>query len=469
MRHILPVLALTCAASMAFTACQDDVSDLGDSLTKGEVTIVVDSITADIQGQAHWAQEFDSRTTTKLLGNLMVPEYGSLNCTFVSQMMSATQMNIPDSIAEADVDSIRMILSVNRGALTGDSLAPQQLKVYRLDKQLPSDINSRFDPKGYYDPGTPYGVRSYTVSTISQRDTTSRVYIPVQLPKTFALDVFRKYRAKDPMFQWPAELSKWLPGFYVEQNFGNGCVANITGMHVLLYWHLMKDVQVTNDSNKVETKRMLARDSVCLFASAPEVLSSNNINYTPSRTLTDMAAAGKTILTSPGGYYATVKLPVQSLIDRFMKASAELSVVSALTMRIPAKEVKNDYGITVAPSLLLVPVDQRESFFRENKVPDNITTFTADYDAETHSYRFGALRSLFLEQLKKYRENPSSVQDMEYCLVPVTITSEKVPYGYNQTITIVTRVAPYITRPSMTELDTGKTTIVFTFSSQELM
>lgn len=467
MRHILPVLALTCAASMAFTACQDDVSTLGDSLSKGEVTIVVDSIMTDVHGQAHWAQEFDSRTTTKLLGNLMVPEYGSLHCTFVSQMMSATQMNIPDSIAEADVDSIRMMLSIYRGALTGDSLAPQQLKVYRLTKQLPSDINSRFDPKGYYDPNSPYGTRSYTVSNIARGDSSSRVYIPIQLPKEFALDVFRKYRAKDPMFQWPSELVKWLPGFYVEQNFGNGCVANISGMHVLLYWHLMKDQQVTDDSNKVETKRVLARDSVCLFASAPEVLSSNNINYTASTTLTDMAAAGRVILTSPGGYYATIRIPMMSLIDRFLKSSAELSVVSALTMRIPAKEVKNDYGITVAPSLLLVPVGQRESFFRENKIPDNITTFTASYDSETRSYRFGALRALFMDQLKKYQENPASVQDLEYCLVPVTISTETVS-NYGQSATYVTRVAPYISSPSMTELETDKTTIVFTFSSQEL-
>lgn len=474
MRHILPILALTCAASLSFTACQNDMSEIGGALTKGEVTIVVDSIATNVHGESHWAQEFDSRTSTKLLGNLRVPEYGSLKCTFVSQLMSSTKMNIPDSIKEEDVDSMRFLLTVPRGSLTGDSLAPQQLKVYRLTKQLPSDIDSRFNPEGYYDPSDPYGVRSYTVSNIAERDTvflkSTFVEIPVKFPKEFALEVFRKYRANDPIFQWPSELVKWLPGLFVEQNFGNGCVANISGMYGFLYWNYLKR-KITNntETNKMDTTYVTTRDSLCLFSSTPEVLSSNNINFTPSQTLLDMAAAGRTIVTSPGGYYATIKFPIRSLIDRFLQTSVELSIVSALSMSIPAKSVENEYGITVAPTLLLLPVEERESFFRENKIPDNITSFTAAYDSETHAYRFGGMRAYFLEQLKKYREKPQSAQDQEFCLVPVTVTTETVRQSYySDPVTVVTRVSPYISRPSVTELETDKATVVFTFSSQEI-
>lgn len=151
MRQILPVLALTCIA-LSFTACRDEVSEIGGSLSKGDISIIVDSLVTDVKGESRWVEDFDSRTTTKLLGNLTVPEFGNLKCNFVSQMMSATKMNIPDSITFQDVDSMRLILSIPRGAMTGDSLAPQQLRVFRLNRQLPADINSRFDPTGYYDP-----------------------------------------------------------------------------------------------------------------------------------------------------------------------------------------------------------------------------------------------------------------------------------------------------------------------------
>ena len=96
-----------------FIACQDDTSTIGGSLAPGEVTITVDSIETDLRGKAEWINDFDSRTTTKLLGNLTIPEYGNLKCSFVTQMMSSTKMNIPDSIPESDVDSIRMIMSLS--------------------------------------------------------------------------------------------------------------------------------------------------------------------------------------------------------------------------------------------------------------------------------------------------------------------------------------------------------------------
>lgn len=473
MRQILPVLALTCIA-LSFTACRDEVSEIGGSLSKGDISIIVDSLVTDVKGESRWVEDFDSRTTTKLLGNLTVPEFGNLKCNFVSQMMSATKMNIPDSITFQDVDSMRLILSIPRGAMTGDSLAPQQLRVFRLNRQLPADINSRFDPTGYYDPSPDsiYGEKSYTVSNISERDslfTAGRyIWIPVKIRnEKFISELYHKYRANDPIFQWPAKFNEWLPGFYVEQNFGNGCVSNITGMHGFMYWHRMENKPFTNDSNKVEYRRVEVRDSICLFASAPEVLSSNNINYTPSKTLQDLAASGKALITSPGGYHTVIKFPVRDLIERYSQSEAELAVVSALTMEIPARKISNDYDLSLAPTLLMVPVDERESFFRENKIPDNKTSFTADYNAETASYRFTSMRAFFLDELEKFRKDPSSVKDYEFCLVPVSVSTETVNnYGY--TTTYVTRVAPYIARPSMTELDTDKAKIVFTFTVQDI-
>ena len=133
MRLKLTGLALICCMAPGLIACQDDTSTIGGSLAAGEVTITVDSIETDLRGKAEWINDFDSRTTIKLLGNLTIPEYGNLNCSFVTQMMSATKMNIPDSIPESDVDSIRLVMSIPRGALTGDSLAPQQLRVFRIN------------------------------------------------------------------------------------------------------------------------------------------------------------------------------------------------------------------------------------------------------------------------------------------------------------------------------------------------
>ena len=473
MRLKLTGLALTCCMALGFIACQDDTSTIGGSLASGEVTITVDSIETDLRGKAEWIDDFDSRTTTKLLGNLTIPEYGNLNCSFVTQMMSATKMNIPDSIPESDVDSIRLVMSIPRGALTGDSLAPQQLRVFRINKALPKDIDSKFDPAGYYDPSAVFATKSYTVSNISKNDTifanSAYVNIPMMLPNEFGLELFRKYRDNDPIFEWPATFNQWFPGLYVEQNFGNGCVANISSVRAYLYWHRKEKISVTVDSAKVEYRDVTRRDSVCLLASAPEVLSSNNIHYNPSARLQQLAAEGKSLVTSPGGYVTTFRFPVRQLLDRFLEADTELSVVSSLILKIPAVSVKNDYGMTPPNNLLMTTLDERESFFRENKIPDNVTSFYCTYDSENKMYTFSSMREYLLKKLDEYRKDPTNfAEDEVFCLQPVAVSTETVQQYYGQSVTYVTRVAPYLTSPTMVELDMEHAQILFTFSSQVL-
>ncbi len=473
MRLKLTGLALTCCMALGFIACQDDTSTIGGSLASGEVTITVDSIETDLRGKAEWIDDFDSRTTTKLLGNLTIPEYGNLNCSFVTQMMSATKMNIPDSIPESDVDSIRLVMSIPRGALTGDSLAPQQLRVFRINKALPKDIDSKFDPAGYYDPSAVFATKSYTVSNISKNDTifakSAYVNIPMKLPNEFGLELFRKYRDNDPIFEWPATFNQWFPGLYVEQNFGNGCVANISSVRAYLYWHRKEKISVTVDSAKVEYRDVTRRDSVCLLASAPEVLSSNNIHYNPSARLRQLAAEGKSLVTSPGGYVTTFRFPVRQLLDRFLEADTELSVVSSLILKIPAVSVKNDYGMTPPNNLLMTTMDERESFFRENKIPDNVTSFYCTYDSDNKMYTFSSMREYLLKKLDEYRKDPTNfAEDEVFCLQPVAVSTETVQQYYGQSVTYVTRVAPYLTSPTMVELDMEHAQILFTFSSQVL-
>ena len=209
------LLAAAVVSAGMFMSCDDDVSGIGGSLSQGEVTITVDSLVTEIPAASIRYESFDGRNTTKLLGRINVPEYGSLTCSFVSQMLSATKMNIPDSISVSDVDSMRLVLSVPRGALTGDSLAPQQLRVYRLSKELPADISTTFNPEGYYNPSEPMGSRSYTLSNIAKGDSAlkrdSYVRIPVQMPMSFARELFEKYRADDPVFEWPATFNKYFP------------------------------------------------------------------------------------------------------------------------------------------------------------------------------------------------------------------------------------------------------------------
>ena len=91
-RHLLSAAAVP---ALLLCACDDDVSQIGGSLSMGEVTILVDSLATDLESECVYYDSFDGRNSTKLLGRINVPQYGRLSCSFVSQMMSATRMTIP--------------------------------------------------------------------------------------------------------------------------------------------------------------------------------------------------------------------------------------------------------------------------------------------------------------------------------------------------------------------------------------
>lgn len=469
-KALYATLAITFASGAIFTSCNDDLSQIGQSLTSGELTITLDSIETKLATTTIWEDGFDARTTSKLLGRINIPEYGKLDCSFVSQLLPSTYMNIPDSITVNEVDSMRVVLTVPRGSLTGDSLAPQQLKLYRLTQQLPSDISNSFDPSGYYDPSSPLGVKSYTLSAIAMKDSLFRlqtnISIPIRLPDQMATDVFTAYKENPNMFAWPQTFSQEFPGVYIEQNFGNGCIGLISSMRYYLYWHYnAQKYQKNEETEEYEYVPVLARDSVCLFASQPEVLSSNIIKYEASDYLKNLVESGKPIITTPGGYQVNITFPAQDIIDKYNRDLYKISVVSQLSFEIPASAIKNDFNLDVAPHLLMIRTSERDEFFRNNKVPDGKTSFYAAYNSEKGKYSFNGMRNYILDLINS--GEPISPEDMEFSLVPVIVTTEDVA-GYTSTTTYVTSCSEYIGRPTLTQLDTDKAIIVFSFSKQEI-
>ncbi len=476
MRRLIAGIAAWAALTIGLISCEDNISSIGGSLAEGEVSILVDSVVTDLKGTTEWVPNYDARTTTKLLGRLNIPEYGRLECSFVSQLMSSTKMNVPDSIPVSDVDSLRLIFGVTRGNLTGDSLTPQQMRVYRLPDIIPDTVTSGFDPVAYYGTkGEVFGTKSYTLSNISLGDTAfnqlSSIRIPIKVDDPdFAKDLFMKYRAGDEMFGWPEKFRKYFPGIYVEQNFGNGCVGNITAVLAYLYWHYEKTVTTTVDSGNVAYIKKVLRDSVCLLSSKPEVVSSNNIKYTPSDNLKELVTGGKMIITSPGGYLTHVHFPVDKLVERFNSTHTELTVAAGLSMVIPAKVVKNDYGLTAAPTILMVKTSEREKFFSENKTPDNVISFVADYDSSDNSYHFNNMRPYFIKMKNKVDSGETiAEEDMEFTLMPVNVETEVVSNAYTgQSTTYVLSCSRYMDKPTMTEIDTDKAVIKFSFTTQEV-
>lgn len=465
-RVLLPGLSIS---ALLFAGCQNDLSEVGSSLSRGEVTITVENSVYNLQGRSQEMKSFDGRAATNLLGRLSTPEYGELECSYVTRLLPTPLLGIPNDIPEEAIDSMKVVLTVPRGSLAGDSLAPQQVSVYRLDKQIPQDIDNNFDPSSLYTQAGFLCSKNYTLSglalTQEQFATAQALEIRMEVPREYALDVVRKYRTEPQTFQWPSSFAQWMPGIYVEHSFGRGCVANVTQTKSLIYYHYPTMVSEVQDGVVVQ-KEVTTRDSVCNFVTSPAVLSSNCVSYKPSAHLEAFAASGKALITSPGGYITYIRFPAEGLLKTLRGTDKSMTIVSNLTMSIPATQIEGKVEMSPAPFLAMIPVSELDAFFAENRVPDDKTSFWATYDHDSGAYNFTSMRQ-FITDLDAL---PSLAGvELDYAVVPVLIGTENLTDSYgNITGMKVVSCTPYMARPTMCVLDTEKGSFTFTFSRQTL-
>lgn len=470
---LLSYLAVALATvSFFFASCQDEVSGIGDSLTNSEVTINVDSITYNLHASAIEAPAFETRSGYNLLGSIRVPEYGTLDCSFVTQFLPAESLNLPDTITSANIDSVKMIFSIPKRYITGDTLAPQQLKVYSLNKPLPENISADFNPEGYYDPEDLLSTKSYTLSGYTYKDSTyssaNTIQLKTQLPLEMGKEIVDAYSTNPNIFVWPQEFAKYWPGVYVTPSFGKGCIAPVQQTSIFAYFPQTKVTSEKDENGESQIVYKQVADSVCLFTTAPEVLSNVNLSYTPSENLQKMVSDGKSIITTPGGYVVKFQFPAKEILEAYWADEYELGVINNLIFSIPAKLINNSYGLGIAPSLLMIKTSEMETFFTEGKLPDNKSSFASVFSSDTNSFVFNTMRDYIVDLRAKGEENITD-DDVNFTLIPVALTTE----DYTDTstgalVTVVTSVVPYIIMPTMAELDTENALIVFTYSNQVL-
>ncbi|MBD5295336.1 MAG: DUF4270 domain-containing protein [Bacteroides sp.] len=453
---------------LALASCEDDVSPIGGSLINNEVVINVDSTLFSIPARSVEALDIDARSVNTQIGRIAVPEYGDLSASYVTQLLSAAALNVPDSIGADRVDSTKLVLTMPRLSLIGDTLAPQQLTVYRLSKSLPTDIRSNFNPTGYYNATDPVNSKNYTLSGINLSDSAfakaPSVSVNVTLPRQWGIDAFKAYRSDDTdIFQWPQKFCKDFPGLYVKPSFGRGAMANITSSKVMIYYHYFVDRTVVENDSAVK-KTVAIKDSVALFSSAPEVISSTIYDFKPSQSLKNLIAENRTIVTAPLGYTVDLTFPAKDLLQQYWASEHNLSVINNLTMTLPASAVSNSLGLLPPPELLLIKKSEVASFFAEGKIPDNLSSFRGTYKSDKGRYEFGSMRPYIVSLIDKQGNLDPS--DLEFTLIPVNIQSESVAQTDGSYVVYVTSCTPYLLRPAMAEIFTDRAGIVFTYTQQ---
>lgn len=450
------IIAGTISLLSWFSSC-DQVSQIGSSIVEDQITVTIDT-SFQVTGHSCQIEKVQSRTVSQLFGRIDASGYGRLSSDVVTQFMPATPLDT-SNIRVENIDSMVLVMSVQKGEYMGDSIVPLGLDIYRLDRQLPSPIYSNFNPEEYYSTDGLMASVMYNISNNStgKSNTDGRTDISVKLPLDFAKSLYLRYLANPKDFASPSAFAQVFPGFYIKNSFGSGRLTRVTNTMMKLHYHYTS----TNPDTGKDTVMVKVGN---YFAVTPEIISNNNVSFTMSPKIQDCLDKGENIVMAPVGLEVSMRFPAPEIIAKYNSTDNPVKVFNTLSFYIPAETIENDFGITPPTYLLLVLSKNKDTFFEENKLPDNVTSFYATYDTSNKIYNFGEMRQFIIDLMKK---DNISEEDYTFSIVPVTALFESVPTSYTGTTSqVLTMVTPYMSAPVMCKLDLAKAFIRMAYSTQ---
>ena len=182
--------------------------------------------------------------------------------------------------------------------------------------------------------------------------------------------------------------------------------------------------------------------------------------------LQSLVNQGKNLIVAPAGRDIEIKFPTREIIASYHKNKGKLSLINTLSFKIPVEEIENNYGITAPPTVMLILSKDKDKFFVENELTDDVTSFVAEYDATNKCYTFAEMRKYIKDMLEK---EIVTDEDLTFTITPVSLVTTQeasTSYYYYSSTERVNAVVPFINTPAMALLKLEESKIILTFSNQ---
>lgn len=407
------------AAALFTTACDDHTGSLGVDMMDPTDHMKAHTTLFDVTTRSVKAESVFAKTSTGYVGHFSDQEFGYYDCSFLTELNCTDNYTFPEVyrydeskktgsgiMAGDSVVSVQLVLYYS--SWFGDSLNACRLSVYELNDRWLEDrkkegLHYRYtdiDASQYtdnslllgraaysaYDTSVPDSVRN---ATDSNGDATYYPHITIPLDKkSFGEDrILKKFRSNPEYF---ANADKFIEnifkGVYVKTDQGDGTILYIDRVDLQMQFRF----HAVNDTTGVKLLKTDGTDSLyystnTVFASTKEVIQANRFNN--SELIDQKVIETKnTYLKSPAGIFTEASLPYDEI---YSKLSNDTLNAARLTFTNFHQENKYKFGMEAPTTVLLVRKSDYRSFFENNEVTDNITSFVSTHNSvSTNRYVF---------------------------------------------------------------------------------
>ena len=280
------------------------------------------------------------------------------------------------------------------------------MEVYRLARELTGEMTSSLDPEeeGFYDPEEDFlGRVTYTAANtyVDEDERTEERDLIIRVPDELGQWVLNTNLQHPEYFTNSVAFNRdVIKGLYVKPSSGNGTVlyAKTTSLNINFLMYV-------DSAGVYPIKRKepghTDEDSTALYSvgfnSTREVYQVNTF----ANALNDAVVGDteNTYLKSPAGIFTTVKLP----IGEIAAAVTDTIIQTKLTLQAYNQDTGNEITMAKPEEVLLVLKGEVYSFFRDNSLPDGLTSYTAELDDATNTYTFGNISALVVNAIAKAR------------------------------------------------------------------
>lgn len=424
-------LGVLLGASLTFLACDDTTNTLGLDMLPPSDAVAAHTMTFDVTTQSVAADAVYAKTAIGYVGKFTDPEFGDYTASFLTELNCTEDFKFSDILPEVyeeyyDGDTLKgkgtlvdekvagVRLLVYYNDWFGDSLNACRMSVYELNDQW---IRERHDENRQYRytnldaekyKGRLLGRKAYTAYDASVPDSIryatdsngNLTYYPTLI---FDLDteigenileLNRAYERGENNFFDDADhfIDNVFKGVYVKSDFGDGTILYVdrVDLEFQFRFHYVDSLGVALKKKVNDVNGNIGDDSIYigrqpLFASTKEVIQANQ--FANSERLTAKVNEKEwTYIKSPAGIFTEAILPYDEIYQQL--SNDTLNAVK-LTFTNYEDRSSQTFSMGAPTNVLLIRKQDVKTFFEENQINDNRTSFVATHNSNAvNQYHF---------------------------------------------------------------------------------
>lgn len=426
-KTIIILLSIIC---VIFTACKDDMTDIGSSVLSPSDKIEFESIVQNLTSETQVIDSIYINQDSLLLGTFYDNTFGTATADIITQLMPPINFVFPEigtgnpQYEEFAIDSAKLLIGYTSWVGDGNSL--MRVRAYELtgnDLIFNNKYLSNINVSDYCDLSQPLADAVITPNK-GNIGVDNVKYISMPLSQEF-VERFdpRTAGGEKEIYNNIEKFQQFFKGLYITTDFGSSAMLNVSGIVINYYYHYRRvGGEVVN--------------LVLPFPSNLEVVRVNRIEHPDRHAITIPDTV--TYVSSPANFYTQINIPLKNIYEQMKPQNNKKQVlISTVYLDIQAENATDSY-LKVPSYMLAVKSDALQPFFDQKRLAslnDTCATFTqalrqiSTTNDTTYLFRF-ELSRMFATEFRNFEKYGKQLPDtLQLTVLPATISLVSASYA----------------------------------------